>query len=323
MPSTLNEKDVDMLLFILRRLFWVILVLVVSSVITFLLIFAAPGDPASRLAAIRPGDELLYPEVIEQTRVAYGLDKPIPVQYVRYVSKLVRGDFGDSFYFKRPVLEVLLAKLPSTALLAASIMLVAIVLGIPIGIVMAVRSDSVVDRGLLAFGSLVISLPGFLVGLLLLFVFAFNLKLLPSSGTGSWRHLILPTLSGALPTAIAYAFLLRTNLLTMFDQDYARTAKAKGLPTWRVITKHVLPNAVLPVVTLASIDLATLLTGIVLIEQVFSWPGLGVLTLQAVRATDIPVVMGSVLFAGALIGVGNLIADVIAARLDPRIRLGS
>jgi peptide/nickel transport system permease protein len=312
-----------MLLFILRRLFWVMMVLVVASVITFLLIFAAPGDPASRLAPIRPGDELLYPEVIEQTRIKYGLDKPIPVQYLRYLGNLLRGDFGESFYFKRPVLELLLAKLPSTALLAASIMLVAMLLGIPLGIVMAARSDSLVDRGLLAFGSLIISLPGFLLGLLLLFVFAFNLRWLPSSGAGSWRHLILPTLAGALPTAVVYAFLLRTNLLTMFDQDYARTARAKGLPAWRVVVKHVLPNAVLPVVTLASIDFSTLLTGVVLIEKVFSWPGLGVLTLQAVTATDIPVVMGSVLFAGALIGVGNLVADVVAARLDPRLRLDS
>ncbi len=312
-----------MLLFILKRLFWVLMVLVVASVITFLLIFAAPGDPASRLAPIRPGDELLYPEVIEQTRVKYGLDKPIPIQYLRYVGNLLQGDFGESFYFKRPVLEILLAKLPSTALLAASIMLMAMLLGIPLGILMAARSDTLVDRGALAFGSLVISLPGFLVGLLLLFVFAFNLRWLPSSGAGSWRHLLLPTLAGALPTAVVYAFLLRTNLLTMFDQDYARTAKAKGLPRWRVITKHVLPNAILPVVTLASIDFATLLTGVVLIEKVFSWPGLGVLTLQAVTATDIPVVMGSVLFAGALIGVGNLVADVVAARLDPRLRLDS
>jgi peptide/nickel transport system permease protein len=157
--------------------------------------------------------------------------------------------------------------------------------------------------------------------LVLVYFIAFQWKLLPSSGSGSLRHLILPALAGGLPTAVGYALVLRTNMLTMLGEDYVRTARAKGLRSRRVILHHLLPNAVLPVVTIASLDMATLLTGVVLLEQVFSWPGLGFVTLKAVQAKDIPVVMGSVLIAALLIGLGNLIADLIAARLDPRVRL--
>lgn len=312
-----------MLTYTAKRLFWVAMVLVFSSFVTFLLIFASPGDPARMLAPIRPGQETRFPELIAAIRDKYGLDKPIHVQYARYMSNIVRGDLGDSFYYKRPVAEVLFSKLPNTALLAAAIMLVAIILGIPMGIIMAARNNSVIDRGLLTLGALLISLPGFLLALVLVYFIAFQWKLLPSSGSGSLRHLILPALAGGLPTAVGYALLLRTNMLTMLGEDYVRTAKAKGLRSRRVILHHLLPNAVLPVVTIASLDMATLLTGVVLLEQVFSWPGLGFVTLKAVQAKDIPVVMGSVLTAALLIGLGNLIADLIAARLDPRVRLDS
>lgn len=312
-----------MFAYTLRRLAWTALMLFFTSVVSFFLIFASPGDPARLLAPVRPGQELQNQEVIERIRVKYGFDQPVYVQYTRYMGKLLQGDWGESFYYNRPVLEVLFGKLPATASLAASIMLVAIILGIPMGIFMAYFENRAVDRSLLLIGSLTISLPGFLIALLLVFVFAFKWNLFPSSGAGGLRHLVLPTLSGALPTAVAYAFLLRTNLLSMFAEDYARTAKAKGLRQRSVVLRHILPNAVLPVVTLASIDMAALLTGIVLIEQVFSYPGIGQLTLKAVQAKDIPVVLGSVLFAGFLVGMGNLLADLIAARLDPRIRLES
>jgi peptide/nickel transport system permease protein len=310
-----------MLTYTARRLFWVVMVLVFSSLVTFLLIFASPGDPAMMLAPIRPGQENQFPELIAAIKEKYGLDQPIHVQYVRYMSNIVKGDLGDSFYYKRPVNQVLFSKLPATALLAASIMLVAILIGIPMGIIMAARNRSAVDRGLLTLGAVLISLPGFLLALILVYFVAFQWRLLPSSGAGSIRHLILPALAGGLPTAVGYAIVLRTNMLTMFSEDYVRTAKAKGLRSRRVILHHLLPNAILPVVTLASIDMATLLTGVVLLEQVFSWPGLGFVTLKAVQAKDIPVVMGSVLIAALLIGLGNLIADLIAARLDPRVRL--
>jgi peptide/nickel transport system permease protein len=312
-----------MFTYTVRRLSFVALVVVFSSLVTFLLIFASPGDPARMLAPIRPGDENRFPELLAAIREKYALDKPIHIQYVRYMSSVVRGDFGESFYFKRPVFDILIARLPSTALLAGAIMLVGIILGIPLGIIMAARSNSVIDRSLLAFGAIIISLPGFLLALILVYFIAFEWKLLPSSGSGSLRHLILPALAGGLPTAIGYALILRTNMLTMFGEDYVRTAKAKGLRSRRVILHHLLPNAILPVVTIASLDMAALLTGVVLLEQVFSWPGLGQITLKAVQAKDIPVVMGSVLIAALLIGLGNLIADLIAARLDPRVRLDS
>ncbi len=310
-----------MLTYTVRRLAFVVLVIVFSSLVTFLLIFASPGDPARMLAPIRPGQENRFPELIAAIREKYGLNQPIHVQYAKYMSNILRGDLGESFYYKRPVAEVLLSKLPNTALLAAAIMLVAIVLGIPMGIVMAARNNSVLDRSLLSIGAIIISLPGFLLALVLVYFMAFQWKLLPSSGSGGLRHLILPALAGGLSTAVGYAMILRTNMLTMLNEDYVRTAKAKGLRSRRVILHHLLPNAILPVVTIASLDMAALLTGVVLLKQVFSWPGLGFVTLKAVQAKDIPVVMGSVLIAALLIGFGNLIADLIAARLDPRVRL--
>jgi peptide/nickel transport system permease protein len=310
-----------MLTYSLRRLAFVGLVVVFSSLVTFLLIFASPGDPARMLAPIRPGQENRFPELMAAIREKYALDKPIHVQYVRYMSSILKGDLGESFYYKRSVAQVLFSKLPNTALLATAIMLVAILFGIPVGIVMAARNNSAIDRSLLTLGAVIISLPGFLLALVLVYFIAFQWKLLPSSGSGSLRHLILPALAGGLPTAVGYALVLRTNMLTMLGEDYVRTARAKGLRSRRVILHHLLPNAVLPVVTIASLDMATLLTGVVLLEQVFSWPGLGFVTLKAVQAKDIPVVMGSVLIAALLIGLGNLIADLIAARLDPRVRL--
>ncbi|MGL4609337.1 MAG: ABC transporter permease [Trueperaceae bacterium] len=323
MTHSAKDGDTTMLTYSAKRLLWVIMVLLFSSIVTFLLIFASPGSPAAMLSPIRPGQEDMFPEIIAAIEEKYGLNKPIHVQYWRYVSNIAKGDLGESFYYKRPVSEVLFSKLPATILLAAAIMLVAILVGIPMGIIMAARNNTVVDRSLLTFGAVLISLPGFLLALILVYVVAFQWKLLPSSGLGSARHLILPALAGGLPTAVGYAIVLRTNMLTMFGEDYVRTAKAKGLRSRQVIFRHLIPNAILPVVTLASIDMATLLTGVVLLEQVFSWPGLGFVTLKAVQAKDIPVVMGSVLIAALLIGVGNLIADIIAARLDPRVRLDS
>jgi peptide/nickel transport system permease protein len=305
-----------MLQFVFRRLLFIALALLFVSALTFGLVFAGPADPARALTAGKASGDAL-----EQLRAQYGLDRPVPEQYARYMSQLLRGDLGYSYVYRRSVSEMLLTRLPATLLLATSIMFVALIIGIPLGVLMAMRQNSMLDRSLLLGGTMLISLPAFLLGLLLLYVFAFQLKWFPLGGHGSLSHLVLPTLAVALPWSIWYATLLRSNMLNVRNADYVRTGQAKGLPMHRVALRHMLPNALVPVLTMASMDLAALLTGIALVERVFNWPGIGQLALDANSAQDVPVIMGCVLFGALMIGAGNLMADLIAARLDPRIRL--
>jgi peptide/nickel transport system permease protein len=310
-----------MLQFILRRLFWIAVTLLVVSVLTFGLVFLT-GDPAVALTPVKPGAVPTQAQ-IEQTRKAYGLDRPVPEQYLIYMGKVVRGDLGESYYFRKPVLTLMLEKLPTTIVLAVTIIVVALAIGIPLGVLAAFRRNTAVDRAFIVVSTVLIAAPPFFLALMMLFFFGFVLKWFPLGGVGTPAHFVLPVLSIALPASVAYALLLRTTILNMLGAEYARVARAKGLGMARTMFKHVLPNALIPVVTVASLDLAILLTGIVLIEQIFGIPGIGAQTYQAVTNRDIPVVMGSVFFGALLIGMGGLIADLLIARLDPRIRLVS
>jgi len=302
--------------YLLRRLLWTLITLLGVTVLTFILVFAGPTDPARALVG-----EKATGVSIEHVRQQYGLDRPLYVQYLTYLGRLVRGDLGDSYYFRRPVIEALLTRLPATALLAFSIMLVGCLIGIPLGILTALRQGSLLDRATMVLGLVSISLPTFFVGLLLLYLFAFQLKWFPVGGYGTLRHLVLPTLAVAIPWGAWYAILLRSNMLEAISADYVRTAYAKGLNTRVVAVRHMVRNALLPVVTIMGIDMASLLTGIVLVESVFSWPGIGMQTLQAAQHLDVPLIMGSVLFGAMLIGLANLLVDIIYTWLDPRIQL--
>jgi peptide/nickel transport system permease protein len=254
-------------------------------------------------------------------REQYGLDRPLYVQYGRYVSHLLRGDLGNSFYFRQPVASALFSKLPATALLAVSIMVVASILGIGLGLLAALKHDTLLDRGLLVLQTLSIALPTFFLGLLLIYFFAFRLKWFPIGGYGTFRHLILPTLAVAVPWSAWYGIVLRSSMLDALSADYVRTAYAKGLSGRVVALRHMLRNALLPVVTMLGVDLASLLTGIALVERVFNWPGIGWQTLEAALRLDIPMIMGSVLFGAVLIGLANLIVDLLYTWLDPRVQL--
>src|SRR5262245_33709661 len=305
-----------MIRYIIERLLWTGIVLIGVSAITFLLVFAKPGDPALALVGGRASKDS-----IEQVRKQYQLDQPIQVQYASYMGRLLRGDLGDSYYSRQPVAQALLAHFPATAVLAGSIIMVAIMIGIPLGILGALKSNTPIDRGLMITQLLAISMPSFFFGLLLLYLFSFQLKLLPVGGYGSWRHLILPTLSVALPWAGWYAIILRSNMLEAISNDYVRTAYAKGLNQRLAALRHMLPNAILPVVTMVGMDLAGLLTGIALVEYLFNWPGIGGQTLQAAQRLDVPMIMGSVLFGALIIGLANLAIDLLYTVLDPRVRL--
>lgn len=302
--------------YLLRRLLWTLITILGVTVLTFLLVFAGPTDPARALVG-----EKATGVSIEHLRQQYGLDQPLYVQFLTYLSRLVRGDLGDSYYFRKPVVEALLGRLPATALLAFSIMLVGCLIGIPLGVITALRQGSLLDRATMVVGLIAISLPTFFVGLLLLYFFAFQLKWFPVGGYGTLRHLVLPTLAVAIPWGAWYAILLRANMVETIAADYVRTAYAKGLNPRVVAVRHMLRNALLPVVTIMGIDMASLLTGIVLVESVFSWPGIGMQTLQAAQHLDVPLIMGSVLFGAVLIGLANLLVDIIYTWLDPRIQL--
>ncbi len=305
-----------MIRYLTRRILWVLITLLCVSVITFTLVLSAPGDPARALAGSR-ADDLALSQVREQ----YGLDQPIYIQYVRYMRRLLVGDLGYSYAYNRPVAEELFEKLRPTALLALSIVVVAMLIGIPLGIFTAQRSQSTIGQAVNIVGLMTISIPAFVFGLLLIYVLGYSLRWFPIGGYGSVNHLVLPTLTVAIPWSVWYANILRTNLLSLAHSDFVRTAHAKGLQKWAVILRHALPNALAPVLTMVSMDLAALLTGLAIVEYVFNWPGVGWMAVRAALSRDIPVIMAAVLLGGLFIGLGNLVADLLVARLDPRVQL--
>ncbi|BCX03476.1 MAG: glutathione ABC transporter permease [Candidatus Roseilinea sp.] len=305
-----------MIQYLVRRVLWILITLFCVSVITFTLVLSAPGDPARALAGSR-ADEL----VLNQIREQYGLDQPIYIQYARYMQRLLGGDLGYSYAYNRPVAEELSEKLRPTALLAFSIIAVALLIGIPLGVFTAQRSQSKIGQAVNILGLTTISIPAFVFGLLLIYVLGYSLRWFPIGGYGTINHLVLPTLTVAIPWSVWYANILRTNLLSLTHIDFVRTAHAKGLQKWAVTFRHMLPNALVPVVTMVSMDLAALLTGLAIVEYVFNWPGVGWMAVRAALSRDIPVVMAAVLLGGLFIGLGNLVADLLVARLDPRVRL--
>lgn len=300
----------------MRRLLWIVITLWGVSVLTFALLFAGPADAAQALSGARS-----QAASVELLRARLGLDRPVHEQYLTYLGGLLRGDLGESYYFQRPVADALRERFPATAQLALTIFVLAVSLGVPLGCISAVRRGGLLDRSLMVGGLVAISIPSFLFGLLLLYAFAFRLKLFPVGGYGSVAHVILPALTVALPWAAWYGIVLRSNMLDAASLDFARTAAAKGLGPWTVAWRHLLPNALLSVVTMLGMDLAGLLTGLALVEYIFSWPGIGWQALQAAQRFDVPMIMGSVLFGALLIGLANLAVDLLYGWLDPRVRL--
>jgi peptide/nickel transport system permease protein len=302
--------------YVLRRLLWIGITLWGVSLLTFGLLFAGPKDAAQALSSGRSGAAS-----VEMLRQRLGLDRPVHEQYLTYLGNLIGGDLGDSFYFGSPVADALWERFPATAQLALTIFVLAVALGVPLGVASSMRRGGLLDRTLMVTGLVAISIPSFLFGILLLYFFAFRLKLFPVGGYGTPMHLVLPALTVALPWAAWYGIVLRSNMLDTVTLDFARTAAAKGLNPWVIAWRHVLPNALLSVVTMLGMDLAGLLTGLALVEYIFGWPGIGWQALQAAQRFDIPMIMGSVLFGALLIGLANLAVDLVYGWLDPRVRI--
>jgi oligopeptide transport system permease protein len=300
--------------FIIRRILWLLLVLLVVSFITFVLMHLIPGGPWDR-------DKALAPSVVANLNARYGLDKPFFVQYANYVWGLLHGDLGISYSFQdRGVTQILMQGLPKTATLGVTAFVLAIFIGIPLGMAAALRQNTSVDYVSVLFSTIFASIPGFVLGILLMIVFSVVLHWLPTGGWGSIRQLVMPAVALAALPAAFIARITRASTLEVMRQDYVRTARAKGLPERIVLTSHILRNSLIPVVTIAGPEFAALVTGSFIIENLFSIPGVGRLFVQGVFARDYGLIMGSILFYAFVVAIINLVVDVLYAAIDPRIR---
>jgi len=304
--------------YILRRVVQAIPVLIGITLFTFLMIHLVPGDPVSIIA----GDKPITEERAAQIRSQYGLDKPLWRQYTDYMADLSRGDMGAGLHSKRPVTDSLREAAWPTIQLTIAGLVVAITLGISLGILAALFHNTLIDSIAMVIALIGVSMPIFYLGLLLLFALSFNIHLFPATGTGGIKHLVLPAIAVGFASSAYIARLVRSSMLEVLRQDYVVTARAKGLHDRIVITRHALKNALIPVVTFLGIQTAGLLTGAVVTETVFSRPGLGGVAIRAINARDFPLIQGTVLVAAVTYVLVNLIVDLSYAVFDPRIRYG-
>ena len=305
-----------MLAYLARRLSASLFILLGVSVVTFGLTFIIPADPVAMIAGRNS-----TPEVREQIRHQLGLDRPLPEQYASYLGRLVQGDLGKSYARKSDVGALIASRLPPTLLLMLAAIVAELLIGLPAGIYAASRRGRLGDKIAMALSFASVSTPHFVLGLTLLYLFAYLLSWLPLGGYGSFSHLILPALTLGLAGGGWYSRMMRSSMIEVLRNDYIRTARAKGMPEWRVILKHGLRNAFLPIIAMIGLDVGIFMSGVVVVENVFGWPGIGQLMWQAIQSLDIPIIMGVTTVAACFIVLGNLIADMIAPLIDPRIRL--
>jgi len=303
--------------YILRRLTQAVFILLGVTLVTFVLLFALPADPARMIAG-----RSATVDTVASIRAELGLDRPVAVQYARFLSRLAHGDLGRSYAQKVAVTELLASRLLATFWLMVGGIFFELLIGLPAGMFAALRRRSAVDRSVMLSAFLGVSAPQFVVGLLLLYTFAFRWPLFPLGGYGSPAHLILPAVTLGIAGGGWYARMMRSSMLDVIHQDYVRTARAKGAGESRVVVKHALRNALLPVVSMIGLDFGTFMGGVVVVESVFSWPGIGQLAWQAIQIVDIPVIMGVVMVSAVAIVLGNLLADLVYPLLDPKIRYG-
>lgn len=300
--------------YVLRRAAQSVILLFLVTVIVFLILQLVPGDPAT----VMLGGQATLDE-IELLRKQMGLDRPLVEQYLRYSAGVLRGDLGLSIRARIPVLEYIGQRLPASLALASAAFALVLIVGIPAGVVAAVKNGTVVDHVVMTMAILGQAVPAFWLGLLMIILFAVRLRVLPPFGFGSPAHLIMPALTLALLQTGLVARVTRSEMLGVLSQDYIRTARAKGLLETRVITKHALRNALIPLITVLGIQFGTLVGGAVVTETVFGWPGIGSLVVNAVYQRDYPVVQGVVLLlAGAFVMI-NFVVDSLYAALDPRV----
>ncbi len=300
--------------YIIRRLLQLIPTLIGITLITFILV-RLTGDPA---AILLPPDT--PQETIDEFRAEYGLDQPIYVQYALFMTKAVQGDFGKSLRYKVPVLDLFIERIPATVELIVVSMMLAIFIGIPIGMISAVKHNSWIDNFLRFWTFLFQAIPSFYLGLMLILLVAVPVEQIPTGGRETWRHLILPSIALASYLVAVFARFTRGSMLDVLNQDYVRTARAKGLTERAVLWSHTLKNAMIPIITIIGLRVGALLSGAVVIETVFAWPGVGRLMVQAIATRDFPVIQVTVLFVATIFVFLNLLVDLAYTWMDPRIR---
>jgi len=301
-------------IYLLRRLYQAILVLLVVSGIVFVILHIS-GDP---LALLMPQDA--PPSDIEEMRRSLGLDKPLIVQYGLFLKNAAQGNLGVSYHHGQPALKLVLERLPASLELVVTTILISLILAVPIGVLAASRRGTTVDRASL-LGSLIgISAPPFWIGIVFILIFSVELQWLPSSGRGTWAHLILPAGSLALYRLALFIRLIRAGMLDIMTMDFIRTARSKGVSEQKVIYKHALKNTLIPFVTIAGMQMGSLLAGAIVTEKIFAWPGMGRLFLEAIGVMDFPVIIAWALVTSTIFLTVNLAVDIIYVWLDPRIR---
>jgi peptide/nickel transport system permease protein len=301
--------------YLVRRIARAVSTLLGTTLILFVLVRVVPADPAVTIAGPKAD-----PETLSAIRKDLGLDDPLPVQYGRYLWQLAHADLGRSYLTGRRVADVIAERLPATALLALTSLALGFLAGLVIGMLTAARSGSRIDVVVLVATLIGLSIPTFWLANLLVYAFGYRLRLLPLGGYGTLGHLILPAATLAVVQLFFYARFVHTTVGATLSSDYVRTARAKGVGPVRLYLWHALRNALIPIVTLLGLDIAALMSGVVLTETVFNWPGLGRLAVQAVFSLDIPVVAGTVLFSATLVLVSNLAVDMLYGVIDPRVR---
>ena len=307
-----------MLTYVGRRILAVVPVLFGVTLAVFSMLFLVPGDPVKIMLA----EFVTTPDQIAQMRAQLHLDEPVLKQYGRFVANALRGDLGVSIRSRRPVATEIIENIGSTGQLALASMVVAIGLGVPLGLLAALGRNSWLDVAAMVVALLGVAMPSFWLGFLLIFVFSLHLGWLPATGGGDLPHLVMPAVALGMIAAAIIARLTRSSMLEVLGQDYVRTARAKGLGGASVIVRHALRNALIPVVTVFGLQFGNLLAGAVIVETVFSRPGLGRLIVGGILAKDFPLVQGTVLFVAAAYVLINVVVDVAYAYVDPRIRIG-
>jgi peptide/nickel transport system permease protein len=315
--------------YLLQRLFHALTILIGTSLLIFIFIELAPGDAVD---AMLPPEALSSPDAKERLREQLGLNDPAPIRYVQWLGRTVTGDFGYSLTSRKPITDIIIARLPTTLQLVGAGLLISIVIGITTGIIAAIKQYSWIDYLTTFFSFFWLSIPGFFLGLLVIYIFAVRLNWFPAFGATSagaenalvdrLHHLVLPSLALGLDLAAALTRYTRASLLEVLHEDYIRTARAKGLREWLVIVRHGLKNALIPIITVIAFRLPYLISGAVIIETVFQWPGIGLLLLNAATQKDYPLVLALGMIVTLVVVISSFVADVAYSIVDPRIRIG-
>lgn len=307
--------------YIIRRVIQIIPTLLGISFLSFALLYIFPGDPAEIILTVTTGSEPSQ-EAIEEFRRQMGLDRPIIIQYIDWLLRVMRGDFGKSWAEDKPVIDLIMERFPASAQLFFTTFIISTIFAILLGIIAVKYKDKAIDHFCRLFSLLGISIPSFWLGLMLIYIFSVKLKLLPAFGYGELKHMILPVLTWSISFMAIKTRFVRASLLEELSKDYIITARAKGLSENKVLFRHAFRNALIPIITYFSLSISHLIVGSVMVEVVFSWPGLGSLLVESIFKRDFPVVQALVLISGVVFTITNLVVDILYAIIDPRVRYG-